>query len=232
MGTRGYEHARTIDYRHGEVVLEVGSGESTRVLAAIGPPVVTVDASPRAVEAARAIDNVEAHLGRAEEVLHRWSRSIGFAWLDGYDWPYTGNPPEYYADQRYEYERRGWTLSQYASRRSHLDVVVLVADHARVIAFDDTWRTHEFVPLDSYHTYDVCAQTVPPATTPAPALAMDQALHRSTCGLTADHPHHVDPDRGWEGKGGTAVPYLLDRGFEVAYYGLGTVVVRRGESER
>lgn len=226
MGTVGYRYADTVTYRHDEVILEVGSGHSTGFLARLGPPVVTVDVDPVRYSRSVITPNVEAHHGRAEDVLRDWNRPIGFAWLDGYDWPYTGNPPDYYADQRAGYERRGWTLSQDESRRSHLNIVGLIVDHARVIAFDDTWRTHAFRSTD-----DACTQTVPPATTPAPALAMDQPIYRPTCGLDADHPHHDDPGRGWNGKGGTAIPYLLEHGFDVVEYGLGLVVLRRGEDD-
>lgn len=222
MGTTGYRYAGSIDYQPGEVILEVGSGDSTDYLAAIGPRVVTIDVDLERHTRAAATSNVDAHLGRAESVLQYWNRPIGFAWLDGYDWPYTGNPPNYYADQRRDYQRRGWSLTQRESRWSHFVVARLIADHARVIAFDDTWRTHTFVGVAGR-----CATSVPPATAPAPALAMDQPFDRSTCELAVDHPHHDDPARGWNGKGGTAIPYLLDRGFDVVEYGLGLVVLRR-----
>lgn len=224
MGTTGFTLADVVTYRPDEVILEVGSGDSTRFLAGLGPPVVTIDVERESYERAMMIPNVEAHLGYAEDVLRSWSRPIGFAWLDGYDWPYTGNPPDYYVHQGYLYARRGYTLSQRESRRSHLNVSGLIADHARVIAFDDTWRTHVYLA-----TNDGCGESVPPATTSAPALAMNEPIYRSTCGLEKDHPHHDDPDRGWNGKGGTAIPYLLERGFEVVEYGLGLVVLRRIE---
>lgn len=224
MGTIGYRYADVVSYRHGDVILEVGSGESTRHLATIGLPVVTIDVDRSSFERVATIPNVEAHLGYAEDVLQGWDRPIGFAWLDGYDWPYTGNPPDYYAEQRYRYAIRGYLLSQRESRRSHLNVVELIADHARVVAFDDTWRTHAFRSTDV-----TCDVPVPPATTPAPALAMDQPIHRVVCGLDEDHPHHDDPARGWNGKGGDAVPHLLGRGFGVLEYGLGLVVLGRIE---
>lgn len=232
MGTTGYRRADGLTYLPGEVILEVGSGDgtSTRHLATIGPRVVTIDVERSSFEGVATLPNVEAHLGYAEDVLGDWNRPIGFAWLDGFDWPYTGNTDEYYVEQYSRYARRGYTLSQAGSRRSHLDVVELVADHARVIAFDDTWRTHVYRSATRTHgrdDLDACAETVPPATIPAPALAMDQPIHRPTCGLRYDHPHHDDPERGWNGKGGTAIPYLLDRGFEVVEYGLGAVTLER-----
>lgn len=227
MGTDGYRRALGVSYRPDEVVLEVGSGESTRVLASIGPRVVTIDVDRDAFEHAATLPNVEAHHGSAEDVLATWDRPIGFAWLDGFDWPYTGNPPGYYEDQYYRYAVRGATLSQRESQRSHLNVAFLIADHARVIAFDDTWRTHAFVDVGG-----TCAAPVPPATTPAPRLAMDQPIHRSICGLEEDHPHHDAPARGWSGKGGTAIPHLLERGFTAVEYGLGLVVLGRTDDAR
>lgn len=228
MGTTGYRHAEVVTYRPDEVILEVGSGDgvSTSYLATVGPRVVTIDVERSSFERVAALPNVEAHHGYAEQILRGWDRPIGFAWLDGYDWPYTGNSPDYYEEQYYRYAVRGYTLSQPESRRSHLNVVGLVAQHARVVAFDDTWRTHAFWSID-----DACAESVPPATIPASALAMDQPIYRSTCGLDADHPHHDDPGRGWNGKGGTAIPYLLRHGFDVVEYGLGLVVLRRGEDD-
>lgn len=223
MGTTGYMYAAAVVFREGEVILEVGGGESTRYLAMTGPPVVSVDVDHMAWTRARQIRNVEAHYGLAEDVLRGWTRPIGFAWLDGHDWPYTGNPEHYYDHQRDGYERRGQEYSQEASRQSHLTITRLIVEHLRVVAFDDTWRTHAFRTVEGG---DVCFETVPPATQPAPALAMDEPFDRSTvCGLERDHPHHDDPERGWQGKGGSAIPYLIERGFHVVYYGLGQVVL-------
>lgn len=222
MGTSGYTYADAVDYRHDEVILEVGSGRSTRYLATIGPPVVTIDVDPMAVENVAGTPNVEGRHGRAEVVLRDWSRPIGFAWLDGHDWPYVGNPPDYYAEQRARYSRDGRPYSRDASRRSHLEIVRLIAEHARVVAFDDTWRTHAFRSSDN-----TCVETVPPATPPAPALAMDQPFQRLVCKLEASHPHHGHARRGWDGKGGTAVPYLLKRGFIVVKHGAGLVILQR-----
>lgn len=222
MGTTGYDRAGHVAYRTDEVILEVGSGASTRYLATVGPTVFTVDVDPTAHDALSDLPNVETLCGRAEAVLRGWRRPIGFAWLDGHDWPYVGNPPTYYVDQQDRYVRAGRPYSRDASRRSHLEIVRLIADHARVVAFDDTWRTHAFRSPG-----DACVETVPPATVPAPPLAMDRPIYRSTCGLELGHPHHGHPRRGWDGKGGTAIPYLLGRGFEVAEYGLGLAVLRR-----
>lgn len=228
MGTDGYRYAGELTYRDDEVILEVGTGDgvSTRYLATLGPRVVTIDVERSSYDQAVGIPTVEAHHGYAEDVLGDWSRPIGFAWLDGFDWPYTGNTDEYYVEQYSRYARRGYVLSQRQSRRSHLDVVELIASHARVIAFDDTWRTHAHRSREP-NVLDACVEAVPPATAPAPALAMDQPYLRSTCGLPHDHPHHDDPERGWNGKGGEAIPYLLARGFGVHTYGLGLVVLRR-----
>lgn len=217
MGTRGYERARDVTYRPDEVILEVGRGASTLYLAGLGPLVVSVDVDADDVR----VPNVESRRGRAEYVLDGWDRPVGFAWLDGWDWPYDGNPPEYYEEQRARYARNGQVYSQEASRRSHLRIAELIADRARVVAFDDTWRTHRGT------LGGPCACPIPPATQPAPALAMDRGIDRSFCGLDPDHPHHDRPDVGWNGKGGDAVPYLLGRSFDVAEYGLGLVVLER-----
>jgi hypothetical protein len=229
MGTKGFLRAADIDYRPDEMILEVGSGESTRFLAEIGPVVHTIDPSPDWVPMH---PNVRVHMGYAENVLKLQDWPIGFAWLDGHDWPYTGNSEEYYADQRARYEQRGQEYSQEASRRSHLKIAELIGAHARVVAFDDTWRTHEWYTMSHHQTgiidfHGPCAAPVPPATPPAPMLAMDQPLGGDVCGLPPDHPHHDDPDRGWNGKGGTAIPYLIDHGFRVLEYRLGLVILER-----
>jgi hypothetical protein len=224
VGTCGYRYASDMSYLPDEVIFEVGSGESTRYLAAIGPLVVTIDVDLDTYDEVSTLSNVEAHYGRVERLLRHWSRPIGFAWLDGHDWPYTGATAGYFDDQQLEYERRGQEYSQDASRRAHLTVAQLIASHAHVIAFDDTWRTHSYI---SGHTH--CAELVPPATMPAYTPALNQIAWTGVCALPIDHPHHDDPERGWNGKGGTAVPYLLSHGFDVVEYGLGLVVLTRTE---
>lgn len=219
MGTDGYKRGADVEYRPGEVILEIGSGESTFFLAGLGPQVHTIDpASP--LNPVGQASTVLQYNGYAESVLSTWQFPIGFAWLDGWDFPYDGVD---YTDQRAQYEGRGQTYSQEASRQSHFTICQRIARHARVIAFDDTWRTHEF------HTWTGrCSAHVPPATMPAPALAMDSSLDRDTCELPPEHPHHNSPERGWDGKGGEGIPYLLENGFRVLEYGLGLVVLERG----
>lgn len=219
MGTRGYEYASELTYQPTDVILEVGSGASTVYLSKVGPLVVSIDAASDLPD----ISNVEPHRGYAEAILQNWDRPIGFAWLDGWDWPYSGNPPSYYAAQQRSYEERGQEYSQRASLLSHLAIAEAIAPHARVVAFDDSWRTHRPVMQGG-----LCTESVPPATPPAPALAMDQAVGHLTCRLSQDHPHHDTPERGWSGKGGEAIPYLLDHGFRVLEYGLGLVILERG----
>jgi hypothetical protein len=51
------------------------------------------------------------------------------------------------------------------------------------------------------------------------------------CDLEPDHPHHDVPERGWNGKGGTAIPYLLDHQFNVVTHGLTLVVLQRDEDD-
>lgn len=225
MGTTGYQRAANYSYREDEIILEVGVGESTRYLAEIGPPVVTIDVDPNACDSVEGIWNVEVYCGRAEDVLRDWPYSIGFAWLDGYDWPYSGATPGYFADQQAAYESNGFEYSCEASRDSHLTIARLIADKTRVVAFDDTWRTHAYVDVGAQ-----CGVSVPPATEPAFEPALNQPTGATYCGLYPVHPHHNEPGRGWDGKGGTAIPYLLTRGFEVTYYGLALAVLERKEN--
>lgn len=227
MGTTGYERAAGITYRPGEVILEVGSGYSTHVLAQVGPDVWTIDPNqhPWSTQGMFSPPHVHVVMGYAENVLRAvdiMALPIGFAWLDGWDFPYDGVD---YTNQQREYEARGQSYSQEASRQSHLLIAQRIGDRARVIAFDDTWRTHAWTPGG----FSQCQMPVPPATMPAPRLAMDQSLDRDQCLLLQDHPHHNDPERGWDGKGGEAVPWLLQNGYAVVEYGLGLVVVERTE---
>lgn len=218
MGTAGYMHAQGIQYRTGEVILEVGSGESTHWLAQVGPKVFSLDI----VAPTQPLPAVLYWMGPAESALVGWTAPIGFAWLDGWDFPYTGVD---YPEQAAAYAARGQEFSQEASMRSHLAIAQRITGPARVIAFDDTWRTHEYRP----HRLDGggCQAAVPPATAPAPALAMDAPNGGDVCWLESDHPHHTDPDRGWAGKGGTAIPWLLDHGYTCIEYGLGLVVLEK-----
>lgn len=230
MGTQGYRYAAEISYQPNEVILEVGSqhgddGESTRFLSSVGPSVVTIDIDPFVHDTVAIIPNVRAHLGRAEDLLQNWRQPIGFAWLDGHDWPYDGNPFDYYKDQRSLYRARGQEYSRGASRCSHLDIAELILNHARVIAFDDTWKTHAWQDPDSA---GACGLSVPPATPPAPMLAMNEGTGLSVCGLLRNHPHHDDPERGWNGKGGEAIPFLLDHGFRIIHHGLCLVILEKG----
>lgn len=223
MGTRGYERAAQVQYRPGEVILEIGSGESTHWMARHCPDRRIYSVDPKFDQRLSGLPvNVRLLTHFAEEALKDWDEPIGFAWLDGWDYPYTSVD---YPQQRAEYELYGQEFSQAASMRSHLDIARNIAGHARVIAFDDTWRTHHF--LNGEWRLDACLVTCPPATTPAPALAMDTPFHRDVCGLSADHPHHTDPDRGWAGKGGTAIPWLLDHGYTCTHYALGLVVLEK-----
>lgn len=195
MGTNGYQRAADIHYPPGAVILEVGVERdsvdegSTTFLARVGPEVHVVDVEQTQVERARAIPNVVAYWGRAEEVLLNWTLPIGFAWLDGHDWPYQHAPAGMWDAQESEYLARGQAYSRDASLISHLAIAKLIEPYVvlgGVVAFDDTWE-------------------LPSVLDPTPAP-------------------------GWNGKGGTAVPYLLERGFVVEetgdiYHGL--VLLRR-----
>jgi hypothetical protein len=224
MGTTGYRRAADLTYEDGEVILEVGSGISTHFLAQLGQPLVTIDPAPQpwSTSSPYPPSHVDMIMGFSETVLRGWNRPIGFAWLDGWDFPYDGVD---YTDQRAQYEARGQEYSQEASRRSHLTIAQRIVRYARMIAFDDTWRTHPFMTDGGLW----CRVAVPPATMPAPALAMDTPLMRANCLLPLDHPHH-SPDWGWDGKGGEAVPWLLEYGYRVVEYGLGLVVLEREDT--
>lgn len=219
MGTSGYRRATTVWFQPGWVIVEVGferdsggegsggedEGGSTTFLAGVGPPVHVFDVDPAQVQRARELDAgrgiITAHLGRAEDALRGWQLPVGFAWLDGHDWPYQHAPVGTWDAQEREYLARGQEYSREASRASHLEVARLLQPHVPVggvVAFDDTWELPS--PLDP---------------TPGPALTGAQAL---------------TGERAWNGKGGAAVDYLLRCGFEVVetgdiYHGL--TVTRR-----
>lgn len=184
MGTQGYKLAAEVEYESGSVIFEVGverdsDGDgSTTFLSRVGPPVHVVDVEPTQVERARQLANVTAYLGLAEDVLRNWNTPIGFAWLDGHDWPYEHAPAGMWDAQEREYLARGQAYSREASRASHLTVAQLVEPHiplGGMIILDDTWE-------------------LPSVLDPTPAP-------------------------GWNGKGGAAVPYLLDHGFTVTESG-------------
>lgn len=198
VGTDGYTHAYDVDYSVGAVILEVGAtrdsdgaidGGSTAFLTTVGPPVHVIDVDPTQVERVRYLTNVTTHVGLAEDVLTTWTLPVGFAWLDGHDWPYEHAPLGTWDAQEREYLARGQAYSREASRASHLAIVELLEPHVvtgGIVAFDDTW----ILP-------SVLDPTPPP---------------------------------GWNGKGGAAVPYLLNHGFTVIEQGdiyHGCVVLRR-----
>lgn len=195
MGTHAYQLAATVRYPDDAVILEVGVERdsdghgSTTFLAGVGPRVHVIDVDPGQVARAREIPNVTAHLGLAETVLRSWIAPIGFAWLDGHDWPYQHAPAGMWDAQEREYHERDQAYSREASRESHLVVARLIAEHVvpgGLVVFDDTW-------------------------------ALPSVLDPT-------------PGPGWNGKGGAAVPYLLENGFELVVYGdihYGHVVTRR-----
>lgn len=148
MGTMGYKIAATVEYAPDAVIFEVGverdsDGDgSTTFLSRVGPPVHVVDVEPGQVARARQLSNVTAYLGLAEEVLRDWDTPIGFAWLDGHDWPYEHAPAGMWDAQEREYLARGQAYSRQASRESHLTVARLVEPHippGGMIVLDDTW---------------------------------------------------------------------------------------------
>lgn len=152
MGTNGYQRATDVsyetDYGTSSVILEVGAERdsvgdgSTTFLSRVGPPVHVIDVEPTQVERARQIPNVTAYLGGAEHVLEHWDLPIGFAWLDGHDWPYEHATEGMWDAQEREYLARGQAYSREASRASHLTIAKLVEPWVipgGIVACDDTW---------------------------------------------------------------------------------------------
>lgn len=159
MGTEGFRRAALapwydVDARNA-VIVEVGfqrargPGEecSTEYLAGLGPEVHVIEVDPGRAAEARGLAGVTVHEGRAEDVLRSWKLPVGFAWLDGHDWPYAhaeAADPDVYREQRAEYRRRGQEYSRWASATSHLVIAQLLAPHViqgGLLAFDDTWAT-------------------------------------------------------------------------------------------
>lgn len=180
VGTQGYKLAAGVAYTPDSVILEVGVERdsdgtgSTTFLASVGPRVFVIDVDEEQFKRACSIDNVVPLLGLAESVLRTWTVPIGFAWLDGHDWPYEHAPAGMWDAQEREYHERHQAYSRDASRASHLTIAKLIAPHVipgGVVAFDDTWR-------------------LPSVLDPTPGP-------------------------GWNGKGGAAVPYLLEQGFTI-----------------
>jgi hypothetical protein len=180
VGTNGYQRAADVAYTPDSVILEFGverdsdGNGSTTFLSRVGPRVHVVDIDFGQVARARQLSNVTAYFGPAEEILVGWDIPIGFAWLDGHDWPYEHAPVGMWDAQEREYLARGQAYSREASRASHLAVAQLIEAHVipgGVVILDDTWE-------------------LPSVLDPTPGP-------------------------GWNGKGGTAVPFLLTRGFTV-----------------
>jgi hypothetical protein len=156
-----------------DCIVEVGSEHgdgSTAALAALAAerkvPFYSIDVDPAAVVAVAGIPGVSVICGDAAEVIADWTAErIRFAWLDGYDWPYSFFPGT--PDQVAAYASRGQEITQEASQRSHLDIsrhLDRLSPPGALAAFDDTWAL---------------------------------------------------PDGGWSGKGGTAIPFMLDTGWVV-----------------
>lgn len=174
VGSASYTIAGALTYRPGDCILEVGTerGEgSTAYLREFaqqrGAEFVTVDPDPERAQ-------FGAVSARAEDYLEDWQHGhIRFAYLDGFDWPYSWHlsDPQAMRDYSAQYAAWGAEFSQEASAESHLAIARhLCRLGADVIVLDDTW----FSP------------------------------------------------RGWQGKGGTAVPYLIGNGFYVVEHSSST----------
>jgi hypothetical protein len=146
MGSLGYERAAELSYEPGECIIEVGAGSSTIFLAQLGAhrtvPVYSIDVRSAA---AFGLPAVHAIRGRAEDVLANWERRPvpKFAWVDGYDWPYSfleGTP--HLAQVQREYAERGEEITEEASQASHFQIARALhrlTGEGCAVAFDDTW---------------------------------------------------------------------------------------------
>ena len=156
MGSCAYSRAATLSYAPGECIVEAGTeagperGEgSTAYLAALaadrGVPFYSIDVDPEATERARNIEGARILPGRAEENLAGWGGPlIKFAWLDGYDWPYSWCAGEaWFTAQQAQYAARGDNVTEEASMASHLAIAGKIDPLTRpgaMVVFDDTWR--------------------------------------------------------------------------------------------
>ncbi len=111
---------------------------------------VDQDASKRAHDA-----GAIAYHDNAEHILWRWQIPpfpwVRFAWIDGWDWPYSWLTPEHrnWAVQQAKYAALGMEITEEASARSHLIIAKHLHDitHDKsLVIFDDTWLGTESNP--------------------------------------------------------------------------------------
>jgi hypothetical protein len=157
VGSRAFQLVNTHIPHPGECLLEVGfdrGEESTGHIAWWAAthrvPFYCIEADVEALTERNMPAGTSVILGRAEDVLAEWAREpIGFAWVDGADWPYSwfidGSNEDYLRRMevlRSVYHRWGATPTKEQSLRSHLRIARelnrLAALGADVV-FDDTW---------------------------------------------------------------------------------------------
>jgi hypothetical protein len=152
VGSTAYTRAAYLTFAPGECVLEAGSerGEgSTRFLADLalerGVPFFAIDPDPEVIAVIEAeIPGATAVHARAEDALRDWDGPAPrFAWLDGYDWPYSWAPSsQWLPGQQLRYGARGEVITEEASAASHLAIAELLhplMPPGAVIGIDDTW---------------------------------------------------------------------------------------------
>jgi hypothetical protein len=151
VGSAAFRFAEGLAFGPEDCILEIGSehGEgSTAALAAAAHaskvPFYSIDVDPGVSAGIAHIPGVTPVCGAAEDVLAAWPHPerVRFAWLDGYDWPYSFYPGT--AEQVAAYAARGRKITREDSQRSHLDIARLLLKHAgedSLAAFDDTWLT-------------------------------------------------------------------------------------------
>lgn len=148
----GYVRAAEIEYRPGEVILEVGSergdGSSAYLAKLAGErnvPFISIDPDPETAQ--KALDvGATVIVTLAEDYLPHWDFGPPrFVWADGHDWPYSWHTPTDEHMQRCVERYRHWgaQVTREASAAAHLALVralEVVAPPGCVVAFDDTWR--------------------------------------------------------------------------------------------
>ncbi len=142
MGGYGYVLADTASLTPGQIIFEAGSTfgrESStsylqRIAARTGARFVTADLFAEGVDA---VDFITRH----------WpGGTIGFAYLDSWDWPYHNMNPHVLDAQRRQYAALGRDLTEDASAAHHLALAQQVHAHAAdgcILAIDDTWATND-----------------------------------------------------------------------------------------
>jgi len=224
VGTQAFRRALDVPWSSlppGAVILEVGVerdtplGEvgSTTFLAGVGPPLHAVDVDPAQYARAAALPNTTAHLGRAEDVLPRVLAGVprdpatptSPPLVLGFLWLDGHDWPYAHApDSTWDAQR-----AEYHARHQDYSRAASQLSHLVVAQLAEP-----FLPVGALVACDDTWELPSPLDdTPAPPPALDGT-----------------PTRGFNGKCGSAAPYLLDRGFTVVESGdihHGFVLLRR-----